>query len=156
MADFTRPISERTQPDAYKLATRRESLYILIETDDNADSRVLPYYTPGNFFLFHHAHAPAHFFPPFRLFPTRETCIYLFATVNSSDACTWNNFIFRIENKEEICHFEEFCQSVDTDMYPQRKATRSLLIMKRILHFLTFFNSWQQSFLLSVTLLLSF
>jgi len=35
VADFTRPISERAQPDAYKLVARYESLYILIAADDS-------------------------------------------------------------------------------------------------------------------------
>lgn len=37
-----RPISERAQPDAYKLAARHESLYILIAVDDTMPTDVLP------------------------------------------------------------------------------------------------------------------
>lgn len=69
MVADTRPISERAQPDAYKLAARHESLYILIVADDNADSRVAMLFLVFPFSL--SILSPfAGLFPPFHLFRT--------------------------------------------------------------------------------------
>lgn len=81
VADFTRPISERAQPDAYKLAARHESLYILIAADDNADSHVAALFlvfptSPSILSPF------ADLFPPFHLSPTSKR-VYPLAAANS-------------------------------------------------------------------------
>lgn len=61
-----RPISERAQPDAYKLAARHESLYILIVADDNNGVALL-------FLVFLSVNSLPFLFPPFHLFSTRIT-----------------------------------------------------------------------------------
>lgn len=102
VADFTRPISERAQPDAYKLAARRESLYILIAADDtltrSSFSLVFPSLcqfsplSPISFrlsvFSLHSKYISTHS----QLLIGRSRLEYL---------------IFRIEDKEKICHFKE-------------------------------------------------
>lgn len=74
MVADTQPISERDQPDAYKLAARHESLYILIVADDNDDGCVavlfLVFPSSVNSLPFHRSLSA---FPSFPNTPTRTT-----------------------------------------------------------------------------------
>lgn len=95
MVTDTRLISERAQPDAYKLAARHESLYILIVADDNVDGRVAVLFLvfPSSLsilFPFTDLFSPFHLFPTRQYVPSTRSCKLILAL--------WNGPIFRIEN----------------------------------------------------------